>query len=197
MQQAEADVMDKMASAKMKEAQAIKALAEANAPPEQQMGDDPMKVNAEVMESQAKVAKTEAEIAKIQADIRKIEQEIHLEPQRMAMEQQNKQMEMQFNAQTKAADREQKDSDSQRKMAISLDGSLKDQITAENKNNSNNITQLGKTLVTATEKSAQALEKASSAMAQAADTMVKAVSAKKTKRLVRDANGRASHVVEE
>jgi hypothetical protein len=196
LQQAEADVRDKMASAKMKEAQAIKALAEANAPPEQQMGDDPNKVNAEIMESQAKVAKTDAEIQKIQADIRKIEQEMQLEPVRMEMEQRNKQQEMQFNFQSKnaemqqkSADREQKDSDSQRKMAVSLDGSLKDQITAENKTNSDNITNLGKTLVKAAETSAKSLEKAADAMASAAQGMTKAMTAKK--RLVRDANGRA------
>jgi hypothetical protein len=196
LQQAEADVRDKMASAKMKEAQAIKALAEANAPPEQQMGDDPNKVNAEVMESHAKVAKTEAEIAKIQADIRKIEQEMQLEPVRMEMEQRNKQMEMQFNAQTKQADYQQKDADRQekarqadQKTVVSLDGSLKDQITAENKTNSDNITNLGKTLVKAAETSAKSLEKAADAMASAAQGMTKALTAKK--RLVRDANGRA------
>jgi hypothetical protein len=199
LKQAEADVMDKMASAKMKEAQAVKALREANAPPEQQMGDDPNKVNAEVMESHAKVAKTEAEIAKIQADIRKIEQEMQLEPQRMAMEQRNKQMEMQFNAQTKAADYQQKDAERQekarqadQKTVISLDGSLKDQVTAENKANSDNITSLGKTLVQATEKSAKSLEAAADAMVTAA----KAIAAPKKRRLIRDENGRATGVEE-
>jgi hypothetical protein len=204
LKQLEADVTDKMASAKMKEAQAIKALAEANAPPEQQMGDDPMKVNAEVMESQAKVAKTEAEIAKIQADIRKIEQEMRLEPVRMEMEQRNKQQEMQFNAQTKAQDREQKEKDSQRNFAISLDGSVADEVTKRAKVQGDSMSQLGQALVKAAEKNAQSLEKASqsiaeagNAMAQSAQTMAKAVTAKK--RLVRDPQtGRAigSEVVE-
>jgi hypothetical protein len=203
MKQAEADVMDKMASAKMKEAQAIKALAEANAPPEQQMGDDPMKVNAEVMESHAKVAKTEAEIAKIQADIRKIEQEMQLEPQRMAMEQQNRQMEMQFNASTKAADREQKEKDSQRNFAISLDGSVADQVTKSAKEQGNSLGQLGQALVQAAETNAKALEKVSNSMAAAGDAMAqsaqaitKAATAKK--RLIRDPKtGRAMGVESE
>ncbi len=88
MKQAEADVMDKMASAKMKEAQAIKALTEANAPPEVniEQGEDPMKIQAEVMESQAKVAKIQAEIEKIRADVAKVELEMQLEPQRLALE---------------------------------------------------------------------------------------------------------------
>jgi hypothetical protein len=203
MKQAEADVMDKMASAKMKEAQAIKALAEANAPPEQQMGDDPMKVSAEVMESQAKVAKTEAEIAKIQADIRKIEQEMQLEPQRMAMEQQNKQMEMQFNASTKAADREQKEKDSQRSFAVSLDGSVADQVTKSAKEQGNSLGQLGQALVQAAETNAKALEKVSTSMAAAGDAMAqsaqaitKAATAKK--KLIRDPKtGRAMGVESE
>jgi hypothetical protein len=196
LKQAEADVMDKMASAKMKEAQAIKALAEANAPPEQQMGDDPNKVNAEVMESHAKIAKIEAEIEKIRMDAAKVHQEMQLEPQRMAMEQQNKQQEMQFNFQSKNAEMQQKSADrdekarqSDQKTLVSLDGTLKDQITAENKTNSDNISQLGKAMVKAVETSAKSLEKASDAMANAAQGMSKALTAKK--RLLRDANGRA------
>jgi hypothetical protein len=196
LKQAEADVMDKMASAKMKEAQAIKALAEANAPPEQQMGDDPNKVNAEVMESHAKIAKIEAEIEKIRMDAAKVQQDMQLEPQRMAMEQQNKQQEMQFNFQSKNAEMQQKSADrdekarqSDQKTMVSLDGTLKDQITAENKTNSDNIAQLGKAMVQAVETSAKSLEKASDAMANAAQGMSKALTAKK--RLVRDANGRA------
>jgi hypothetical protein len=110
LKQAEADVIDKMASAKMKEAQATKALAEANAPPEQQMGDDPMKVNAEVMETHAKVAKAEAEIEKIRMETEKTRQEIQLEPVRMQMEQQQAAQKMQFDRETAqqkmAADRE-------------------------------------------------------------------------------------------
>jgi hypothetical protein len=197
LKQAEADVLDKMASAKMKEAQAIKALAEANAPPEQQQGDDPNKVNAEVMESHAKIAKIEAEIEKIRMDAAKVHQEMQLEPQRMAMEQQNKQQEMQFNFQSKNAEMQQKSADrdekarqSDQKTLVSLDGTLKDQITAENKANSDNITGLGKTLVKAAETSAKSLEKAADAMAAAAQGMTKAMTAKK--RLIRDANGRAT-----
>jgi hypothetical protein len=103
MKQAEADVMDKMASAQMKQAQATKALAEANAPPDQQMGDDPMKVSAEVMESQAKVAKTEAEIEKIRMDTEKTRMEIQLEPVRMQMEQQQAAQKMQMDEQRMAS----------------------------------------------------------------------------------------------
>jgi hypothetical protein len=108
-------------------------------------------------------------------------------------------MEMQFNAQTKAADYQQKDAERQekarqadQKTVISLDGSLKDQVTAENKANSDNITSLGKTLVQATEKSAKSLEAAADAMVTAA----KAIAAPKKRRLIRDENGRATGVEE-
>jgi hypothetical protein len=183
--------MDKMASAKMKEAQAVKALAEANAPPEQQMGDDPNKVNAEVMESHAKVAKIEAEIEKIKMDAAKVQQEMQLEPVRMQMEHDNRQQEMQFNAQTKDADRAEKARQSDQKTVVSLDGSLSDRMNENAKQNTEQVGSLGKALVDVAKQNAVAMEKAADTFAQSAQMMSKAMTAKK--RLVRDPKtGRAT-----
>jgi hypothetical protein len=121
----------------------------------------------------------------------------------MAMEQQNRQMEMQFNASTKAADREQKEKDSQRNFAISLDGSVADQVTKSAKEQGNSLGQLGQALAKAAETNAKALEKVSNSMAAAGDAMAqsaqaitKAATAKK--RLIRDPKtGRAMGVESE
>jgi hypothetical protein len=189
IQQAQADVADKMASAKMKEAQAIKALNEANAPPEQQMGDDPMKVQAEVMETQAKIAKTEAEIEKIRADTAKVQLEMQLEPVRMQMEQKNKEREMEFNAQSTAQEHGIRERDSERKFAI--DGAVASQANKASQETTSQNENVGKALVQAAEKTAKSLEKASQSMAEVAQSVVKAATAKRT--LVRDPKtGRAT-----
>jgi hypothetical protein len=179
--QLEADVTDKMAAAKLKEAQAIKAMADANAPPDMQMpdpGEDERKIQAEVAEKVAKVEKTHWETEEIK-------QRMQLEPQRMAMEQQ-----------TKSEDRAFKERESNKKMAIQLDGSVADQVNASAKQQGDQLTALGSALVKASQQTAESLEKASDtlakagdAMAQSAQVMAKAVTAKK--RIVRDANGRA------
>jgi hypothetical protein len=195
MQQAEADVRDKMASAQMKEAQAIKALAEANAPPEQGNQEDPNLQQAEVAVKIAEVEKKRAETAKIQL-------EMQLEPQRMAMEQQNKEREMNFNAQSKSAELQMKDRDGERAAQTERAG-----MAAQS--NSDGMAQVGKALVEAASKSAQSLDKASDALAKASEQMVVAASKvadnvtaqamKAPRRLIRDPKtGRAtgSEVIE-
>jgi hypothetical protein len=195
LKQAEADVMDKMASAKMKEAQAIKALNEANAPPDQQQQEDPNLQQAEVAVKIAEVEKKRAETAKIQL-------EMQLEPQRMAMEQQNKEREMNFNAQSKSAELQMKDRDGERAAQTERAG-----MAAQS--NTDGMAQVGKALVEAASKSAQSLDKASDALAKASEQMVVAASKvadnvtaqamKAPRRLIRDPKtGRAtgSEVIE-
>ncbi len=162
MQQAEADVRDKMASAKMKEAQAIKALAEANAPPEQGQQEDPNLQQAEVAVKIAEVEKKRAETAKIQL-------EMQLEPQRMAMEQQNKEREMHFNVQTKNAELQMQDRDGER-------AAQTERVGMAAQSNTDGMAQVGKALVEAASKSAQSLDKASDALAKASEQMVVAAS---------------------
>jgi hypothetical protein len=195
LKQAEADVMDKMASAQMKQAQAQKALAEANRPPDQQAQEDPNLQQAEVMEKLASVEKTKAEIAKIHAETGKAQMEMQLEPQRMAMEQQNKEREMNFNAQSKSMEMNQK--------------AKSEQVGMEQKANSDGMAAVGQALVQAAAKSSQSLDKAAEALSKASEQMVVAASKvadnvtaqamKAPRRLVRDPKtGRAigSEVIE-
>jgi hypothetical protein len=104
-------VHEKAASAKLKEAQAMKAGAEAQVvQPEQpemgQPGDHPMKVQTEAIEKQASAAQKAADAEKKKAETQKIYQDIQLEPQRMAMEHQANQQKMQLDAQNAHADRQ-------------------------------------------------------------------------------------------
>jgi hypothetical protein len=162
IQQAQADVADKMASAKMKEAQAIKALNEANMPPDQQPQEDPNLQQAEVAVKIAEVEKKRAETAKIQL-------EMQLEPQRMAMEQQNKEREMNFNAQSKQAELQMKDRDGER-------AAQTERVSMATQSQSDGMANIGKALVDAAAKSSQSLDKAADALAKASEQMVVAAS---------------------
>jgi hypothetical protein len=186
MQQAEiqnlqAKAQDIMASAEMKHAQAMKALAEANAPPEpQQQGEHPALIQAKVDESNAKVEKTKWESAKIQQDMQ-------LEPQRMAMEHQ-----------AKERDREQKANESQQSMEQKANEahhrSVTEQVQARAQAGTDQMGTLGKALVEAANKSAETLDKASEALLKASENMSGVANAiKAPRRLVRDPKtGRAT-----
>jgi hypothetical protein len=158
MQQAEADVRDKMASAQMKEAQAIKALAEANAPPEMGDQENPNLDQAEVMVKLASVEKTKAEIAKIQAETGKTQLEMQLEPARLQMEHEGKQQEMQM-----------KERDGQRQAET-------ERVGMAAQSNTQGMESIGKALVDAAAKSSQSLDKAADALAKASEQMVVAAS---------------------
>jgi hypothetical protein len=111
MQMGIESVHEKAASAKLKEAQAMKAGAEAQVvQPEQpemgQPGDHPMKVQTEALEKQASAAQKAADAEKKKAETQKIYQDIQLEPQRMMMEHQANQQKMQLDAQNAHADRQ-------------------------------------------------------------------------------------------
>jgi hypothetical protein len=162
MQQLEAEVMDKMASAKMKEAQAIKALAEANAPPEQGDQENPNLDQAEVMVKLAEVEKKKAETAKLQM-------ELQLEPVRVQMEQQNKEREMDFNAQSKQAELQMQDKDGDRQAET-------ERVGMAAQSNQSGMESIGKALVDAAAKSSQSLDKAADALAKASEQMVVAAS---------------------
>jgi hypothetical protein len=162
MQQAEADVRDKMASAQMKEAQAIKALAEANAPPEQGDQENPNLDQAEVMVKLAEVEKKKAETAKLQM-------ELQLEPVRVQMEQQNKEREMDFNAQSKQAELQMQDKDGDRQAET-------ERVGMAAQSNQSGMESIGKALVDAAAKSSQSLDKAADALAKASEQMVVAAS---------------------
>jgi hypothetical protein len=113
MQMGVETVKEKAASAQLKQAQAMKAAAEAQVvqpeQPDQQMmdpGDHPMKIQTEAMEKQASAAQKAADAEKKRAETQKIYQDIQLEPQRIAMEHQANQQKMQLDAQNAQADRQ-------------------------------------------------------------------------------------------
>ena len=93
MQMGVETVKDKAASAQMKQAQAFKAMREAQVvQPEQpdiQTGgpeDHPVTIQTEALEKQASAAQKTADAEKKRAETQKIYMDIQLEPQRMAME---------------------------------------------------------------------------------------------------------------
>ena len=79
-------VREKGASADLKTAQAIKAISEANAPPEMGQPEDPRIVNMEMLESMGKAKDLAASADRKIAETEKVYQDIALEPQRMQME---------------------------------------------------------------------------------------------------------------
>jgi hypothetical protein len=183
-QRAIEEVKQIAADAKLKEAQAVKALSDAQRPDQINEGDDPRKVEMELAEKAASIEKTMAEKAKIQM-------EMELEPQKIALEQQNK-----------AQDREMKARDSQEKANTDRMG-----IAQEGQNSQ--VQELGKALVQSAQVSAKSLDKAADALAKASDNMVVAAnkvadnvvaqSIRAPRRLVRDPKtGRAtgSEVIE-
>ncbi len=112
-------VRDKAASAEMKHAQAVKALAEANVAgqdegpnqPQMQQPDHPMKIFSDAQQKIADAGKKKAETAKIVQDIQ-------LEPQRMALEQQDKAIERAQNQAQFEATRQQTEQDSERNYEV-------------------------------------------------------------------------------
>lgn len=86
MRGAVAEVSETEASAGLKQAQAIKAMSEANQPPDMPEQQDPRIINMEALEKMGKAQHSFAQADKARMDTAKVAQDIALEPQRMQQE---------------------------------------------------------------------------------------------------------------
>jgi hypothetical protein len=89
MRGAAAEVQETEASAGLKQAQAIKAMSEANQPPDMPEQQDPRIVNMETLEKMGKAQASFAQADKTRMETAKVAQDIALEPERMMAERAN------------------------------------------------------------------------------------------------------------